>query len=256
MRTTETGEATSQPVLLVVDAGDADRGITESALARRFGGDYTVIATGNAQEGFDLLSEFTVQGRDVALVAADLHLPSTGGIKFLGRAHELHPKAVRVLLVPMDEFHTRIPFTELPALQRANVPGQADYWILKGWTTPEEWLYPQVQEALTAWTVANRPRHLVYRIVGLQWDPRSHELRDVLTRSGVPFAFHGADSDEGQRLIRVLGIETSQLPALIQHDNSVLLNPSTEEVAAAHGVRTRPSPGIFDLVVIGSGPTG
>jgi hypothetical protein len=38
---------------------------------------------------------------------------------------------------------------------------------------------PQVQEMLTAWTLANRPRHFVYRIVGQRWDRRSHNLRDI-----------------------------------------------------------------------------
>ena len=52
---------------------------------------------------------------------------------------------------------------------------------MKGWSTPEESLYPQVQEALTSWTTANGPRHVVYRLVGEQWAPRSHVLRDILS---------------------------------------------------------------------------
>ena len=60
--------------------------------------------------------------------------------------------------------------------------------------TPEEWLYPQVQEALGAWTIAHRPHHdVVCRIVGEQWEPRSHSFRDMLTRNGV-LHFHAADS--------------------------------------------------------------
>ena len=89
----------------------------------------------------------------------------------------------------------RIPFRELPALQRASALGRIDGWMVKGWVNPEEWLYPQVQEALSAWSIAHQPRHLVYRMIGEQWDPRSHDLRDALTVNGVPFAFHTKDSD-------------------------------------------------------------
>ncbi len=94
-----------------------------------------------------------------------------------------------MLLVAMDRHHTRIPFTELAALQRAIALGRIDFWVVKGWVTPEEWLDPQVQEALSAWTITHRPHHVVYRIVGEQRAPRSHDLREVLNRNGVPFAF-------------------------------------------------------------------
>src|ERR671939_293528 len=54
-------------------------------------------------------------------------------------ADSVHPDASRALLVPMDQHGARIPFGELPALQRATALGRIDCWILKGWVTPEEW---------------------------------------------------------------------------------------------------------------------
>src|SRR5206468_1932464 len=101
----------------------------------------------------------------------DLRLPDIGGVEFLQRARALHPDASRVLLLAMDRYHTRVPFTELTTLQRATALGLIDFAVVKGWVTPEEWLYPQVQEALTAWTLAHRPTHVVYQIVGEQWAP-------------------------------------------------------------------------------------
>jgi thioredoxin reductase (NADPH) len=56
----------------------------------------------------------------------------------------------------MDEYHTRIPFKELPALRRASALGQIDGWMVKDWVNPEECLYPLVQEALTAWSTAHQ----------------------------------------------------------------------------------------------------
>jgi thioredoxin reductase (NADPH) len=128
--------------------------------------------------------------------------------------------------------------------------------VVKGWVTPEEWLYPQVQEALTAWTLAHRPTHAVYRIVGEQWAPRSHELRDILARNGVPFEFYAAGSAEGQQLIREHGIDVRQLPAVIHHSGQVQHDPGFAEVAEAHGIHTRPAPETYDLAVVGAGPAG
>jgi thioredoxin reductase (NADPH) len=244
------------PVLFIVDGDQEARLVTESALARRFGADYRVLAAGTAQDGLDRLQRLADRGDRVALVAADLHLPGMDGPQFLERAHVLHPASSRVLLVSMDQYHTRIPLTELPTLQRATALGRIDFWLVKGWVNPEEWLYPQVQEALTTWTMANGPHHVVYRIVGEQWAPRSHELRDVLTRNGVPFEFYPADSEKGRELIREYGIDVRRLPALIPYDGSVLHDPSLADIAAAHGIHTRPSPGVHDLAIVGAGPAG
>src|ERR671937_612149 len=115
----------------------------------------------------------------------------------------------------MDRRGTRIPFGALAALQRATALGRIDLWVVKGWAAPEELLYPQIQEALTAWTRAHRPRHEVVRVVGERWSPRSHELRDALTRNTVPFGFYAVDSDEGQRLVREYGIDVARLPIVI-----------------------------------------
>jgi thioredoxin reductase (NADPH) len=139
-RTTRATAAT-RPVLFIVDADPQDRAVTESALTRRFGPDYQVLAAGTPQGGLDAQHRLADHGGDVALVAADLHLPGIDGVEFLERAHVLHPDSWRVLLVAMDRYHTRVPFTELAALQRAAALGRIDFSIVKGWVTPEEWLY-------------------------------------------------------------------------------------------------------------------
>jgi thioredoxin reductase (NADPH) len=156
----------------------------------------------------------------------------------------------------MDQKRTRIPFTELATLQRATALGRIDTFVMKEWVTPEEWLYPQVQEALTAWTLAHRPRHVVYRIVGDQWAPRSHQLRDFLSRNGVPFEFVAADSDRGQQLLRDFDIDAARLPAAIHAGGRVLYDPAPADLAASHGIATRPSQPIYDLAVLGAGPAG
>jgi len=248
--------AVTRPVLFVVDSDPQAGARTESALTRRFGPDYSVQSAESAASGLAALEKLAAAGTPVALVAADLHLPGTGGIDFLDRAHQLHRDASRVLLVAMDRHRTRIPFTELATLQRATALGRIDMFVMKGWVTPEEWLYPQVQEALTAWMLAHRPHHVVYRIVGDQWALRSHQLRDFLTRSAVPCEFVAADSDRGQQLLREFDIDAARLPVAIHASGQVLYDPTLVDLAVSHGVATRPSQPVYDLAVLGAGPAG
>ena len=246
----------SEPVLLVIDDDPRELATFERALRRRYGADYRVVAERSPEAALGLLERLADRGEDVALVAADLRLPGTDGVEFLEQASVLHPGVVRVLLVAMDEHNTRLPFSELEALQRATALGRIDFWMAKGWVTPEEWLYPQVQEALSAWTRTNRARHVIYRIVGERWEPRTHALRDTLTRNSVPFEFHPVGSQEGDTLVRDFGVDAEHLPALIRHDGSVLQDPTFAEVARSHGIHTQPSSDTYDLAILGAGPAG
>jgi thioredoxin reductase (NADPH) len=258
MNHAETPDKTSPgpPVVFIADADREARVAMASALRRRFAPDYRVQAVDSAEAGIDALDRLAREGGQVALVAADLRLPGIDGVEFLGRAHVMHPGARRVLLVAMDRRGTRIPFGDLEALQRATALGRIDSWVLKGTESPEELVYPHIQEALSIWTRANRPRHEVVRVVGEQWDQRSHDLRDALARNTVPFGFYSADSDRGRQLVRRHSLDAAQLPAVILHDGSVLHDPTGAEIAAALGVRTRPSAETFDLAILGAGPAG
>jgi thioredoxin reductase (NADPH) len=229
---------------------------TASALKRRFGSDYRIVTAGSAADGFAELTALAGGGEQVALVAGDLHLPDGDGVEFLERAAALHKGVARLLLFDADDFHTTIPFRELPALQRATALGIIDGWMVKGWVNPEESLYPQVQEALSAWSTAHQPGHLVYRMIGAQWDGRSHDLRDALTVNGVPFTFHTKDSESGLQLAIDHGVDLTRLPALVRHDGTVLQQPSMGEIALSHGVHIRPTAPVYDLVVVGAGPAG
>jgi thioredoxin reductase (NADPH) len=246
----------SEPVLLVIDDDPRELATFERALRRRYGADYRVVAERSPEAALGLLERLADRGEDVALVAADLRLPGTDGVEFLAQASALHPGVVRTLLVAMDEHHTRLPFSELEALQRATALGRIDFWMAKGWVTPEEWLYPQVQEALSAWTRTNRARHVIYRLVGERWEPRTHALRDTLTRNSVPFEFHPVGSQESDTLVRDFGVDAEHLPALIRHDGSVLQDPTFAEVARSHGIHTQPSSDTYDLAILGAGPAG
>jgi thioredoxin reductase (NADPH) len=241
-----------RPAILVVDPDAA----TATALDRRFGNDYRVVTAASAEAGLATLRDLMGQGSDVALVLAALDLPAGDGLDLLAQVRDLAPRASRALLVAMDRRGTRIPFDNLPALQRATALGRIDFWALKGAESPDELLYPHVQEALSGWTRANRPHHEVMRVVGDHWAPDSHTLRDMLGRNTVPFSFHAAGGAEGQRLIRDHAIDPARLPAVILRDGTVLHRPSDDDIVAALGVQSQPAGGIYDLAVLGAGPAG
>ena len=235
------------PVLVIVDADPQARSATEAVLARRFDPDYHIVTADSATTGLAVLEKLASQGAEVAIVAADLKLPGMDGVAFLELAHELHRDASRVLLLAMDRYHTQIPLSELATLQQATALGRIDFWIVKGWVTPEEWLYPQVQDALSAWTIAHRSHHVVYRIVGEQWERRSHDLRDILTRNGVPFEFYPVNSAPGQRLAQEFQIDSARLPAVKRvagavGEGSVTVGSVHRDLADAPAV-IRPSAG-------------
>jgi len=250
-------EPLALPVLFLVDADAEARERIAAALTRRFGADYQVLQAASESEGFAILEQLERDDVRVALIAVDLALTGDeGGIAFLERAHVTHPDASRVLLVAMDRHGTRIPFDSLAALRRASALNRIDAWVVKGGFSPEEWLYLRVQEALSTWTRLHGAHHEVLRVVGEQWSPRSHELRDTLSRNTIPFGFYPSDSERGRELIAAHGVDVARLPAAILHDGSVVHQPTIRDIAHALGVSTRPSPEVHDLVIVGAGPAG
>lgn len=244
------------PVILIVDPDPRASNAVQTALAHRFGQDYRILTAGSAHAALEMLAQMANADEDVAIVAAEVHLDGMDGVDLLERAHALHSRAIRALLLTMDERGTRIPFGTLPAVQRATALGRIDLTLLKGWVTPEEWLYPAVQTALSAWTRNNRPHHEVLRIVGERWSPSSHQLRDALTRNTVPIGFYAVESDEGRQLVEKYDLDLGRLPAVILHSGAILYSPRFVEVAAAMGVHTTPSTELYDVAVVGAGPAG
>jgi thioredoxin reductase (NADPH) len=115
-----------------VDADPHARVATESALVRRFGLDYEVLAVGGPLDALTALQRLADEDADVALVAADLRLPGMDGVELLEQAHALHTATWRVLLVAMDRYHTRLPLSELATLHRAVALGRIDFSVVKG----------------------------------------------------------------------------------------------------------------------------
>jgi thioredoxin reductase (NADPH) len=112
------------PVLFVIDD---DAGVVHALrddLGRRFGEDFRVIAETSAAAGLARLGELAAGHEPVALLIVDHDMSEMPGVDFLARAHELHPRAGRVLLVERD--------------YSAPQPGRAGHDARRGRRSPDE----------------------------------------------------------------------------------------------------------------------
>jgi thioredoxin reductase (NADPH) len=237
-----------EPVLLLVHDPRA-RDCVEAELRKRYGADYQVITTGSVQETLGVLGQLRDDQRQVSLVLADQWLPEATGTELLARVRQLHPAARRVLLITWGDQTIAEP------MLRATVLGDIDAYVVKPGTPPDERFHRFVTEQLDEWGRSNLPGLEAVRVVGEEWAPRSHELRELLGRNGIPFGFYPADSPEGQRLLQEAGAARKALPAVALFDGRILADPSNAEVGQAVGVQTKPG-GSYDVTVIGAGPAG
>ena len=93
-------------------------------------------------------------------------------------------------------------------------------------------------------------------MIGPELHPRSHEIRDLLTRNSVPFGFHHSDSEDGRAALRRLGLRQDQGPVVALYSGAVLVAPTNAEVGHALGLDVRPPKLTYDLVIVGAGRAG
>jgi thioredoxin reductase (NADPH) len=243
----------ARPALVVVYEERGVLAALEQALQSRFGADYQILAAASPTAALDTLGRLRQAGEQVALVLADQWLAGMTGVEFLCQAHELHPTAKRVLFITYGDA------TGGTAGLQAMALGQIDHYLNAPWGPPELQLYPAITEALSQWarsTGSLGPPPELVRIVGPRWSPRSHELRDLLARNSISHGFYDADSEDGRRLLVQAGLQAAALPVLLLFDGRVLVNPPTDRLAQALGVKTQPTLGRYDVAVVGAGPAG
>jgi thioredoxin reductase (NADPH) len=220
-------------------------------LPRRFGADYEIVLQSASDSALQAFAQWREEGREVALILADLWLPESTGIELLTQAHDLHPRAKRCLFLAYGDTAAG------NAIYQAMTLGRIDDYFLRPWSTPGERLYLMVSELLGMWSRRNRPRFEAVRVIGESWAPRSHELSDLLNRNSIPYGFYAADSAEGQTLLRELGHDNGgHLPLLALYDGQVLVDPTNAEIAQAIGAQTDPGGDLYDVVIVGAGPAG
>jgi thioredoxin reductase (NADPH) len=240
----------TQPVLFLVDDRPKVLGALAADLERRFGADHRILTGSSPGAALAALQDLAGRGQEVAVVVAAQGMAELPGVELLVRARDLHPGAKRVLLVG------RRAWTPANPAVRAMTLGQIDTYLFEPWLPVERFLYLPVTQVLADWVPARGPAFEGIRIVGPRLGTRSHELRDLLTRMGIPHGWYQAGSAAGRRLLEEAGEDGTRLPVVVFHSGQVFVDPSDAELAEALGFGTRPEDGAYDLVIVGAGPAG
>ena len=201
---------------------------------QRYSADYRVICGPSPEAALTQLERLREEGARVAIVLAARGNEGLRGEELLARVYDLHPYAKRALLIPWGGWADE---ETADVIRRAMTLGHIDYYVLKPWTTPDELFHRVVSEFLQEWRRATEGR-LELTVVADRWSSRGYEIRNLLARTGVPHAFYTSDSDDAHDLLQTCGFSVTDKPAVVLPDDTVLHDPSDEELAK-HGYQVR-----------------
>jgi two-component system probable response regulator PhcQ len=92
---------------------------------RAFQNQFQILTAANAQEGYRTLEQ---HGDKIALIMTDQRMPGEQGVQFLGRARQLHPRAIRILTTAYSDVEVAIDAVNSGAIYK---------YISKPWEVPE-----------------------------------------------------------------------------------------------------------------------
>ena len=237
-----------KPIILAVDDDPQVLAAIARDLRQEFSQDYRIVRVNSGPEALTTIQELRSKEEPLALIVADQRMPDLEGVELLTAARELFPDAKRVLLTA---------YADTEAAVRAINSARLDHYLMKPWDPPENLLYPTLHDLLAAWQMAHKPKFSGVRLVGFQWSPLSHELKDFL--SGYMVGYQWLDfetSPEAQELVKIKGFNSADLPLVINADGSALAKPTKAVLAQHMGITAKPLQEMYDVVVIGAGPSG
>jgi thioredoxin reductase (NADPH) len=237
-----------KPILFVLDDDLQVLRAVVRDLRNQYGKDYRIISTASANEALTSLTDLKNKNEAIALFLSDQRMPEMLGVDFLQRAKDIFPEAKRILLTA---------YSDTEAAIKAINDVQLDYYLMKPWDPPEEKLYPVITDQLEEWQSTHIPVFQGIRIVGYQFSPRSHQIKDFLSGNLIPYQWLDYESNEiGHELAELNKIEAKDLPAVFFEDGSFLLNPDIRLVGEKTGMRSKASKPMYDVTIIGAGPSG
>ena len=237
-----------KPVILAVDDEPEVLNAVARDLSRQYGERYRVRRADSGRGALDLLKRLKLAGDPVALLLVDQKMPGMTGVELLAEALQLYPDSKRVLLTAYADTNAAI---------RAINEIRLDHYLLKPWDPPEEHLYPVLSDLLDDWQAAYHPTFEGVRVIGHRWSAASHQIKDFLARNQWPYQWLDVEeSSEAQRLLELATASAADLPLVVFPDASHLARPTTGELAAKLGLRTRAQLPSYDLLIVGAGPAG
>ncbi len=238
----------TKPVILAVDDDPQVLAAFRRDLRGRYRTQYSVVGVGSGDEALQTVRELKARGEPLAMIISDQRMPAMAGVELLARSREFYPLARRLLLTA---------YSDIDAAVNGINDAHLDYYLSKPWDPPEERLFPPIDDLLDAWQADYLPETTGLRLVGHQWAPRSHAVKDFLAGNLIPYRWIDADRDPTAAvLLDASGLTEADLPALLFEDGSVLRTPDVRQVAAKLGLSLTVTHDLYDLVIVGAGPAG
>jgi thioredoxin reductase (NADPH) len=239
----------NKPFLLVVDDDLQVLAAIRRDLRSHYRRGYSVIGAASGEEALRTVRQMKTRGDALAMVISDQRMPGMLGGEVLARTREIYPVARRVLLTAYSDITAAIS-----AINEAHL----DHYLSKPWDPPEERLFPVVDDLLEAWRAEYVPDARGLRLVGYQWSPRSHQIKDFLASNLIPYRWLEISRDpEARALVDAAGIGLDALPALFFEDGSpVLCDPTPRQAAERLGRSMSAAYDVYDLAIVGAGPAG
>ena len=238
-----------KPVLLIVDDDPQVLAAVRRDLRSRYRENYTVISASSGEEALGAMRELKSRGDSLALIICDQRMPGMMGSEVLAQSRSIYPLARRVLLTA---------YSDIDAAVKAINEAHLDHYLSKPWQPPEERLFPVVDDLLDDWQAEYLPEAKGLRLVGFQWSPQSHAIKDFLASNLIPYRWLDVTRDADARaLLDAAGVANEDLPALFFDDGSpVLRNPDPRQVAERLGKPLIAAFDVYDLAIVGAGPAG
>jgi thioredoxin reductase (NADPH) len=184
----------------------------------------------------------------IALLIADQRMPAMSGVEFFEEAIKLYPETKRVLLTAYADTDA--------AIASINAIG-LDYYLMKPWDPPEERLYPVLDDLLGDWAATVAVPYDGIRVAGTLWSASSHNVKEFLARSQIPYQWLDIEKDaEARELVESVSVERPRLPTIFFPDGSLLVDPDLRTLADRVGMTTKAERPFYDLIIIGAGPAG
>lgn len=240
--------ADKKPIIFSIDDDPQVLRAIRRDLRSEYKADYRIVSTESANEALEVLQELKKKGEDIALFLSDQRMPEMLGVEFLEKAQQIYPEAKQVLLTA---------YSDTDAAIKGINEARLDYYLMKPWDPPEEKMFPVLNDLLDEWQISYRPTFRGIRVVGYQYSPKSHEIKDFLAGNLRPYQWLDIERDkEGEDLMRLHDLERKDLPVITFEDGTCLHNPTLTELAAKVGLNAEAKSELYDVVIIGAGPAG
>jgi thioredoxin reductase (NADPH) len=236
------------PVIFTIDDDPQVLRAISRDLKVKYGKEYKILSTTSAQEALESLTDLKNTSDVVALFLCDQRMPEMEGVAFLEKAIKIFPEAKRVLLTA---------YSDTDAAIKAINDVKLDYYLIKPWDPPEEKLYPVISDLLDDWQNDYVPEFKGIKLVGYQFSPLSHTVKDYLASNLIPYRWMDIQTDpHGTELLKLNNLKEEDLPLVFFEDGSYLIKPSIKEIATKIGKNPEIIHDVYDVVIIGAGPAG